>query len=151
MIYAFWFHWELQSQLLFLLLMIFTLLYGCLVALLVFYVGNRGNPLVFTDKGVVLPFVAGSYWGEIESYSWEEYSGIRKVPGPTVLSFSEGTCLNIKPKGSILFSRWINGHGGSVMAIYLIFFSKEQIAQTEAIFCEYAVQKCANKSQERTE
>ena len=108
-------------------------------AFLSFYLENKGNPLVFTDKGVALPSTAANFWNEIESYAWEEYKGMNKVPGPTVFSASEGICLKINPK-SILFSYWA-GRGGNIMTTSLIFFSPEQIVEAEHIFSKYSVPK----------
>ncbi|MDU0460271.1 MAG: hypothetical protein RW306_16205 [Geobacteraceae bacterium] len=120
-----------------------SMIYALMVAFIKIYLQNKGNPLIFTDKGIVLPNIAANFWNEIESYGWEEYKGWNKVPGPTVFSASEGSCLNLTLKGglSIFLPRWCDSKGGNIFATALIFFSKEQIAKAEEIFSNHSISK----------
>ena len=139
--YTIWFFWDENTPLTYLMPILSTMLYGCLIAVLLVHIRNRGAPLIFTDKGIVLPHLAANSWDEIESYEWEEFRGWGKIPGPTVFSMAEGTCLRINLKCPLLFSRWIGQYGRNAMTTYLIFFSPEQMLTAETIFGEYAVQK----------
>lgn len=138
--YCLWTFWGEFIPLVCLILLASTI-YAVMVAVLIVHIGNRGNPLIFTDKGIVLPNIIANCWSEIESYEWEDFKGRNKVPGPSVFSFSEGTCLSINLRGamSVLCSRWRDNKGGNVLATYLIFFSAEQVVKAEAIISEYDV------------
>jgi len=142
MAYSAWYFWGYFVPLLFFFLFA-TMIYGLVISVLVGYIANRGNPLIVTDKGISLPYTAASFWSEIDSYEWEEFKGINKLPGPTVFSASEGTCLRIHLKSmvSVMFSRWTNNKGGNIMAINLVFFSPEQMMKAESIFAEHAIFK----------
>jgi hypothetical protein len=118
-----------------------TLFFTAILTLIFSYFRNKGNPLLFTDKGIAIPYLSENYWQEIESYGWDEYKGLNKLPGPTLFSLSEGICLKINPKGFGLASRWTNTRGGNIMAVYLIFFSKEQQLKAETIFNQHGVRK----------
>lgn len=142
MAYSAWYFWGYFVPLLFFFLFA-SMIYGLVIAVLVGYIANRENPLIFTDKGISLPYTAASFWSEIDSYEWEEFKGINKLPGPTVFSASEGTCLRIHLKSmvSVMFSRWTNNRGGNIMAINLVFFTPEQMKKVESIFAEHAIFK----------
>jgi len=120
-----------------------SMIYALMVAFIKVYLQNKGNPLIFTDKGIVLPNIAANFWNEIESYGWEEFKGWNKVPGPTVFSASEGSCLNLTLNGgfSILLPRWRDSKGGNIFATALIFFTQEQMAKAEEIFSNYFIPK----------
>lgn len=140
--YSVWYFWGYFVPLLCLFLFA-SMVCGLVIAVLVGYIANRGNPLIFTDKGISLPYTAASFWSEIGSYEWEEFKGINKVPGPTVFSAAKGTCLRIHLKDmvSVMFSQWTNNRGGNIMAINLVFFTTEQITKAETIFTEHAISK----------
>ncbi|WP_224958168.1 hypothetical protein [Geomonas subterranea] len=140
--YSVWYFWGYFIPLL-CLFVIASLVYGLILAVLVGYIANRGNPLIFTDRGICAPYTAANFWREVGSYEWEEYKGINKVPGPTLFSVAEGTCLRIQLKDlvSVMLSRWTTSRGGNIMAINLIFFTPEQIVKAESIFTEYGISK----------
>lgn len=141
--YSFWFHWSEKSPLIFLLPLILTVLYGTVVAVSFLYTNNRGNALIFTDRGIVLPFVAANFWQEIQAYEWEDFTGWNKVPGPTVFSMAEGTSVRLNLDGAMgwFCTRWRDGRGGNILATYLIFFSPEEIAKAEAIFADHVIER----------
>lgn len=120
-----------------------SMIYALMLAFIKVYLQNKGNPLIFTDKGIVLPNIAANFWNEIESYGWEEFKGWNKVPGPTVFSASEGSCLNLTLNGglSIFLPRWRDSKGGNIFATALIFFTQEQIAKAEEIFSNHSISK----------
>lgn len=139
MLYSLWFYWG-QSPLIFLLPAMITALYCICLILFFSFTSNKGNPLIFTEKGIVLPYITANYWNEIESYRWEDYTGWNKVPGPRVFSTSGGITLHVNLRGTMeLFSGWRAVRAGNILATYLIFFSPEQIEQVESVFLEFGV------------
>lgn len=146
MLYSLWFYWG-QSPLIFLLPAMITALYCICLILFLSFTSNKGNPLIFTEKGIVLPYITASNWNEIESYGWEDYTGWSKVPGPSVFSASGGITLHVNLRGTMeLFSGWRAVRGGNILATYLIFFSPEQITQVESVFSEFGVQQTRQQS-----
>lgn len=141
-IFSIWKYREDIVPLLFFLAFV-SMIYALMIAFIKLYLQNKGNPLIFTDKGIVLPNIAANFWNEIESYGWEEFKGWKKVPGPTVFSASEGSCLslNLKDCLSIFLSRWRDSKGGNIFATALIFFTQAQIAKAEEIFSKNSVPK----------
>lgn len=141
-IFSIWKYREDVVPLLFFLAFM-LMIYVLMVAFIFTYLQNKGNPLIITDKGIGLPNTIGNYWNEIESYSWIEFKGWMKVPGPTVFSASEGICLNLTLKNgvSIFLPRWRDGKGGNIFATALIFFSQEQIVRAEEIFSHNLIPK----------
>ena len=97
-----------------------------------------GNPLIITERGIVASPVVAELWEDIENYIWEEFKGLTKIPGPTVLSMCEGVCLRINNKG--IFQRNFE-HGHTIFGTYLIFFSPEQVTAAENIFNQHGIKK----------
>lgn len=147
MLFSLWFYWG-ESPLIYLTPAIITALYCFCLILFFSFTSNKGNPLIFTEKGIVLPNITANYWNEIESYGWEDYTGWNKVPGPRVFSASGGITLHVNLSGTMaeLFSGWRATRGGNILATYLIFFSPEQIAQAESVFSEFGVQRPRQQS-----
>lgn len=101
--------------------------------------GKRSSPLIFTVRGIVkYPYLA-EFWEDIDEYGWETFRGITKVP---FSSQREGTCLYILNKGT--FQRNVETWTGHTMlAQYGIFFTPEQIQETEKIFQRFDIKKIA--------
>jgi hypothetical protein len=135
-----YFYWTNRSRLdlLLPLLGILIILYGAVLFMTSYWSGVLGQPLIITDKGIAGPHVAES-WDEIESYRWENFNGATKIFGPTVFSTCDGVCLRIKNKG--IFPRTLDGHGHTMFAQFLIFFSPEQIATAESILKQHGIKK----------
>jgi hypothetical protein len=136
MVYFFWM--ESRIDLLLPLWGILIMLYSAVLFVTYFWSGTLGQLLIITDKGIAGPHVA-ELWEDIDCYSWENYKGATKIFGPTVFSACEGVCLRIKNKG--IFPRTLDGHGHSMLAQFLIFFSPEQIAAAENIFNQHGIKK----------
>ena len=112
-----------------------------LVIFLTFFLGSaKENALIITDKGLAFWPIVAEKWEDIESYSWEEFKGINRVPGPTVFSSCEGVTLRILING--LFQRCLESRTShSIFATYLIFFSPEQMATAEGILKQHGIKK----------
>ena len=120
--------------------LILALLYGLVLIVVSFLNKTRGNPLVFTTRGIVMYPLVSEYWEDIEDYQWEEFTGIKRLPGPTLFSTSTGTCLRLINKG--FFQRNLENHTGhSIFATWGIFFSPDQIIIAEKIFQEHGIKK----------
>jgi len=147
MLYSLLLYWG-QSPLIYLIPAMITACYCISLILYVSFTSNKGNPLIFTQKGIVLPNITATYWNEIESYGWEDYTGWNKVPGPRVLSTSGGITLHVNLREAMkeLVSGWRAVRGGNILATYLIFFSPEQIEQVEGIFSEFGIQRPRQQS-----
>ena len=117
---------------------ILIMLYGAVLFVTFFWSEVLGQPLIITDKGIAGPHVA-ELWEDIECYSWETFKGAAEILGPTIVSTCEGVCLRIKNKG--VFPRTLDGHGHTMFAQFLIFFSPEQIAAAESIFNQHGINK----------
>jgi uncharacterized membrane protein YhdT len=119
---------------------ILTLLYIMVVPVLFLLSRAKENSLTITERGLAFWPIVAEKWEDIESYSWEEFKGINRVPGPTVFSSCEGVTLRIIIKG--LLQRCLeNRTSHSIFATYLIFFSPDQIAATEAIMNQHGIKK----------
>jgi len=140
MAYGFWVSRVIYGLALVTWTVVLTLLYG-LVILMIFYSSKaKGNPLIFTERGIALHPVVAELWEDIESYSWEEFKGINRVPGPTVLSLREGFCLKIINKG--ILQRCLEAKSRhSIFGTYLVFFSPEQMVAAESIINQYGIKK----------
>lgn len=96
---------------------------------------TRSAPLIITERGFVIGSYSAEFWEDIEEYGWETFKGWGKI------SFSPhraGICLYIKNKG---YSQrnLENWTGHSMLAQYGIFFTPEQIAETDKIFQQHGI------------
>ena len=106
--------------------------------------GQKSTPLVITNRGILkYPYVA-EFWEDIESYTWETFTGSTRLPiqpGDSVAT------LYLVNKGGILRQRNIeNRTGHTVLANCGIFFSPEQIESTDKIFQEHGIKKLINET-----
>ena len=116
-----------------------TMLYAMVFYLTFVLRSAKENALIITENGIAYWPIVAEKWEDIESYTWEEFKGLRRVPGPTALSSCEGTTLRLINKG--FFQRCLEGRTGhSIFATYLIFFSPEQIATTDDIIKQHGIQ-----------
>ncbi|MFA5313929.1 MAG: hypothetical protein WC375_11565 [Methanomassiliicoccales archaeon] len=101
---------------------------------------TRGSTFLITEKGILLEPDIVEYWVDIKEYGWEIFKGFTRL---STTNKGEGTCLIIINKGffqrNIL--RW-TGH--SVLALYGIFFTPEQIQEIEKIFNQYDIKNNKN-------
>ncbi len=119
---------------------ILTILYVLALVLIFWFGQTMGKALIITERGLAFYPVAAEKWDDIESYSWQEFKGISRLPGPTVFSSREGVCLRIFNKG--IFQRSLESRSGnSIFATYLIFFSPEKIALAEQIFHQHGLKR----------
>lgn len=102
---------------------------------------SKRQPLVFTERGIVGPYLVAIKYDEIEGYTWEDFRGFtRVVPGPD----GGGTCLFIRDKSII--PNYIDKHGHTVFVNYGFFFDQNQIDKTESIMERYGVKKLKDRS-----
>jgi hypothetical protein len=119
--------------------LILTILYGTSILYFLFG-GAMGEPLIITEKGVACYPGVVEIWSDLESYSWETFSGLSKVPGPTLFSWTEGISLRLINKGLIQRNLDIRS-GHTLLTQYLIFFSRDEIATADAIFSQHGIVK----------
>ena len=119
---------------------VLTTLYGLSLFLIYLFSRTKGKPLIITERGITYYPLVAEKWTDIESYSWESFKGLSRIPGPTLLSFSEGVCLRIMNKGIIQRNIDIKS-GHSIFATFLIFFTPEQIALADAILGQHGIKK----------
>jgi hypothetical protein len=117
-----------------------TILYATSIFLIFLFGRIRGRPLIITDRGITYYPLVAERWADIESYSWETFKGLSRIPGPTLFSLSEGVTLRLMNKGII--PRNINIHSGhSTLAMFLVFFTSEQIEITDSILEQHGIRK----------
>jgi hypothetical protein len=119
--------------------LILTILYGTSILYFLFG-GPMGQPLIITEKGLSCFPAVVETWNDLESYSWETFSGLSKVPGPTLFSWTEGVCLRLINKGMIQRNLDVRS-GHSILATYLIFFNPDEIATADVIFSQHGLVK----------
>lgn len=99
----------------------------------------RSSPLRMTERGIIIDPYLVELWEDIDSYGWETFKGLSKM---SFSSKGEGTCLYILNKGT--FQRNVETWTGHTMlAQYGIFFTPEQIQETEKIFQRFGIKKIA--------
>ena len=109
-------------------------LYGLSVAVLMRST-NRGNPLIITERGIVIIPAIVEVWEDLEKYGWETFTGTQRV---SLTSKGEGTCLYIINKGN--FQRNIESWTGHTsLSQYGIFFRPEQIIEAEKILRRFGL------------
>ena len=117
-----------------------TILYFLGIAI-TFILGNATtNALIITERGLAYWPIVAEKWEDIESYSWEEFKGLTRIPGPTVFSSCEGITLRIIHKG--FSQRCLEGRTShSIFATYLILFSPDQMAAAEVVLKQHGIRK----------
>ncbi len=98
---------------------------------------RRGSTFLITEKGILLEPDIAEYWADIKEYGWETFKGFSRL---SVSDKGEGTCLIIFNNGffqrNILRWSW-----HSVLTQHGIFFSPEQIEETEKIFQKFGINR----------
>ena len=119
---------------------ILTILYGASIFLVFLFGHTKGRPLIITDRGITYYPLMAEKWADSESYSWETFKGLSRIPGPTLFSLSEGVTLRLTNKGLIPRNIDIKS-GHSLLAQLLIFFTPEQIAIADSILEQHGIRK----------
>jgi energy-coupling factor transporter transmembrane protein EcfT len=98
---------------------------------------RRGSTFLITEKGILLEPDIAEYWMDIKGYEWETFKCFSKL---TVSGKGKGMCLIILNKGfsqrNILRWSW-----HSLLTQHGIFFSPEQVKETEKIFSKFGINK----------
>lgn len=119
---------------------VLTLIYVVVIPVTLILSSAKENALIITARGLAYWPIVAEKWEDIAGYSWEEFRGLRRIPGPTVFSSCDGTTLRIINKG--FFQRCLeNRTDHSIFATYLILFSPEQIATAEGILKQHGIQR----------
>ncbi len=90
---------------------------------------QQGNPLIITERGIIIWPLIAEYWKDIETYRWEEV----QRPGPNPQT---GICLRLKARNN--FPR--NFVYDSFRA-YLTLFPSEHLSATNTIFQQHGIKK----------
>lgn len=125
-----------------LLAIFFSLLVIFIIIVIVVYKSaqRRGSTFLITEKGILLEPDIAEYWTDVKGYGWETFKGISRL---AMSGKGEGICLIIFNKG--IFQRNIlRWSWHSVLTQHGIFFSPEQIKETENIFHDYGINNINN-------
>ena len=135
--YIFFIKLPQNKEMLFIWVAIISMLFGLILAVIYRFSKGRGNPLIFTERGIVIDPLLVETWEDIETFRWEKFQGLTRI---SFSSKGEGMCLQIVNKGVIQrnIETW-TGH--TMMAQYGIFFTKEQMKETEIIFQKYGISR----------
>jgi hypothetical protein len=97
---------------------------------------SRGNPLIFTKKGIYLePFIY-EYWEDLESYSFKKYEGIHRITFST-----KGTGIALSISNKSVLKRTTNLRGHSYIATNGNFLSSNQVQDIMNIFNSYKIER----------
>jgi hypothetical protein len=109
---------------------------------------RKTTPFVITNRGLLkYPYVA-EFWEDIESYTWETFTGAKRLPLQPSHSV---TTLYLVNKGGILRQRNIeNRTGHTVFGNCGIFFTHDQIEATDRIFQEHGIKKIPDRTETTT-
>jgi len=145
LVYGFFITKDAPQSIKFSWLVVLTILYFLGIVITFILGSSTENALILTERGIAYWPIVAEHWEDIERYSWEEFKGINRVPGPTVFSSREGITLKLITKG--IFQRCLESKTGhSIFATYLIFFSPEQIAAAEVVFEQHGIRKTEQKT-----